>query len=61
MPWGQLGGWVGAVISLLCAVYVYGRLAEKVDNHAQRLVKFEDRLDDHGNRIAHLEVGHRRS
>lgn len=51
----QLATWLPAVVSGIAAIYVYGRLTEKVSSHDKRLDKVEERVEGHGLAIAHLE------
>jgi len=51
--------WATLVIQAFVAIYVYGRLTERVNSHGKRLDKAEDKLDDHETRIGHLEGARR--
>lgn len=63
MNWGDAGGWVAAIIALVGAVFVYGKFSEKVSSHDDNIrdlwsakTKIDDRLSDHGERIAAVEI-----
>ena len=43
------------VVQAIIAVYVYGRLTERVNSHGRRLKVVETKVDNHETRISHLE------
>ena len=62
MNWGDAGGWVAAVVALIGAVFVYGKLSQRVSSHDDSIralwsakSKQDDRLNSHGERLSALE------
>lgn len=55
-----MGAWIPAVITALIqlgvAIFVYGRLVERVDGHTRELSILRDKSDDHHRAIAELQT-----
>ena len=49
------GVWTGVAVSLGSAVFVYGRLTERVKGQGDRIGRVETKVDDHETRLSHLE------
>ena len=45
------------IVQAVVAVFVYGRLTERVAGHSDRIENLEHKVDDHGERIGRLEGG----
>jgi len=62
MNWGDIGGWVAAVVALVGAVFVYGKFAQQLSSHETSIgnlwsakTKHDDRFTEHGERITRVE------
>lgn len=51
----QLAMWAPALVSAVAAIYVYGRLTEKVSGHDKRLDKVETHVEENALAIARLD------
>jgi hypothetical protein len=51
----QLAAWAPAIISAITAIYVAGRLTEKVSSHDKRLDKVETHVEENALAIARLD------
>lgn len=56
MNWGELGGWVAAVVALIGAVFVYGKLAQQVADHRQGIRDLWGKSNEHSDKIADLHA-----
>jgi len=46
-------------IQIIACAYVYGKLSRSVDSHDKSIDGLWSRVNDHGERISHLEGRHR--